>query len=78
MQSIKRCLISILLLACAASAVAVEIDGRIDAQEWQGAQHITDFRKTQPLNGEPASLATVVTISALATGIAVLPLPMNG
>jgi hypothetical protein len=35
-------------------ANAVEIDGRIDAAEWQDARHVTDFRKVQPLNGEPA------------------------
>lgn len=35
------------LAACllAAPAVAVEIDGRIDPEEWAGARHITDFRK---------------------------------
>ena len=32
---------------------AVEIDGRIDPAEWQDARHVTDFRKTQPLTGEP-------------------------
>jgi len=70
-QSIKRGLIGILLLGIAASAAAVEIDGRIDAQEWQGARHITDFRKTQPLNGEPASLATEAWILATPEGLAV-------
>ena len=27
----------------------------IDVVEWQGAQHVNDFRKVQPLNGEPAT-----------------------
>ena len=46
----------LLLAVLAAPALAVEIDGRVDAQEWREARHITDFRKVQPLNGEPASL----------------------
>src|SRR3546814_9862144 len=37
---------------------AVEIDGRIEPGEWQGAHHVTDFRKVQPLSGAPASLPT--------------------
>ncbi|HET9862973.1 MAG TPA: DUF5916 domain-containing protein [Steroidobacteraceae bacterium] len=52
-------------------AGAVQIDGRIDAQEWQDAQHVTDFRKVQPLNGEPASLATEAWILATPEGLAV-------
>jgi hypothetical protein len=61
------------LAACvlAAPAVAVEIDGRIDPEEWAGARHITDFRKVQPLNGEPASLPTEVWILATPDGLAV-------
>ncbi len=52
-------------------ANAVEIDGRIDAAEWQAAQHVTDFRKVQPLNGAPASLATEAWILATPEGLAV-------
>ena len=61
------------LAACllAAPAVAVEIDGRIDAGEWAGARHITDFRKVQPLNGEPASLPTEVWVLSTPDGLAV-------
>jgi hypothetical protein len=58
-------------LALAAPAWAVEIDGRIDAQEWEGARHVTEFRKVQPLNGEPASLPTEVWILATPEGLAV-------
>ena len=61
------CLASLLPL----QASAVEIDGRIDPAEWQGAQHVTDFRKTQPLNGEPASLPTEAWILATPDGLAV-------
>lgn len=62
----------LILLALIASQVhAVEIDGRIDPDEWQGARHITDFRKVQPLNGEPASLQTEAWVLATPTGLAV-------
>ena len=48
--------LSPILLALAMTPVAaVTIDGRIDPQEWQGAQHITDFRQTQPLTGAEGS-----------------------
>lgn len=55
----------------ATPALAVEIDGRIDPAEWQGARHVTDFRKVQPLNGEPASLPTEAWILATPEGLAV-------
>ncbi len=51
--------------------MAVVIDGRIEPAEWQDARHVTDFRKVQPLNGEPASLATEAWILATPEGIAV-------
>ena len=61
------------LAACllATPAVAVEIDGRIDPQEWADARRVSDFRKVQPLNGEPASLPTEVWILATPDGLAV-------
>jgi hypothetical protein len=58
-------------MAMAVPAAAVEIDGRIDPVEWQGAEHVTDFRKTQPLNGEPATLPTEAWILATPEGLAV-------
>ena len=61
----------VLFATLAVPAGAVEIDGRIDPQEWQGARHVTDFRKVQPLNGEPASLATDGWILATPDGLAV-------
>ena len=59
------------LLLLALQAHAVQIDGRIDADEWLEARHITDFRKVQPLNGEPATLATEAWILATPEGLAV-------
>jgi hypothetical protein len=64
----------VLLLLCgliAMPALAIEVDGRIDPEEWQGAQHITDFRKVEPLNGDPASLATEGFVLATPQGLAV-------
>ena len=53
------------------SAWAIQVDGRIDPAEWQDAQHVTEFRKTQPLSGEPASNATEAWILATPEGLAV-------
>ena len=60
-----------LFVAYVAQAAAVTIDGRIDPQEWTDARRVTDFRKVQPLNGEPASLPTEVWILATPEGLAV-------
>jgi hypothetical protein len=69
-QAMRRAgLISLVLLT--GPAFAVEIDGRIDPAEWQGAEHVTDFRKVQPLNGQPASLATEAWVLATPEGLAV-------
>jgi hypothetical protein len=70
-MSFKRRMATILLMTAAAPAFSVEIDGHIGAEEWQGAQHITDFRKTQPLNGDPATLPTEAWILATPEGLAV-------
>ncbi len=59
-----------LVLPCAA-VQAVEIDGRIHSAEWQGAHHVADFRKTQPLTGEPGSLATEAWVLATPDGLAI-------
>jgi hypothetical protein len=68
---VARSVLATLLTTLAAPAFAVEIDGRVDPQEWRGAQHVTDFRKVQPLNGEPASLNTESWILATPDGLAV-------
>ncbi len=70
-RNLARCAVAALLVGAALPASAIEIDGRIDLDEWRDAQHITDFRKTQPLNGEPASLATEAWILATPEGLAV-------
>jgi hypothetical protein len=66
-----RCAASILLSLTAGGAMAVEIDGRIGAQEWDGAKYLTEFRKVQPLNGDPSSLQTEAWVLATQDGLAV-------
>ncbi|HEX5756607.1 MAG TPA: DUF5916 domain-containing protein [Arenimonas sp.] len=58
--------------ACAsAPALAIEVDGRIDAAEWAGAQHITDFRMVQPLTREPSAHPTEAWILSTPEGLAI-------
>ena len=57
--------------AFAAPANNVNIDGRVDAGEWQDAEHVTDFRRTQPLTGELPSHATEAWILSTPEGLAV-------
>jgi hypothetical protein len=65
-----RIWLPVLMWVCGA-AHAVQIDGRIQADEWLEARHITEFRQVQPLNGEPASLPTEAWILATPEGLAV-------
>jgi hypothetical protein len=59
------------LMALSAPALAVEVDGRIDPGEWQGAQQVTGFRQVQPLTGAPASQPTEAWILATPDGLAI-------
>ncbi len=59
------------LMLVGVSSQAVEIDGRIAEGEWQEARRVAEFRKVQPLNGEPATLATEAWVLATPEGIAV-------
>ncbi len=59
------------LMALAAPAMAIEVDGRIDPAEWQGARHITDFRQVQPLTKAPASQPTEAWVLATPEGLAI-------
>jgi Domain of unknown function (DUF5916) len=69
-SSIRSSLI-ILATFFALPASAVEIDGHIDVEEWSTARHITDFRKVQPLNGEPAPWATEAWVLSTPEGLAI-------
>lgn len=70
-MTLPRSTAAVLLSMLATQAFAVDIDGRLGPDEWRQARHVTDFRKTQPLNGEPASLATEAWILATPDGLAV-------
>ena len=59
------------LLVVAAPACAIQVDGRIDPAEWQGAQHVTDFRLTQPLSRAPTPYPTEGWILATPEGLAI-------
>ena len=66
-----RGIVGIVLLGLAMPAAAVEIDGRIDPQEWAGAQRVDDFRLTQPLSRGPAPQPTEAWILSTPEGLAI-------
>ncbi|MCY7353946.1 MAG: DUF5916 domain-containing protein [Lysobacter sp.] len=59
------------LAALAAPAYAIEVDGRIDPAEWEGAQRVTNFRITQPLTGAPGTQPTEAWVLATPEGLAI-------
>jgi hypothetical protein len=60
-----------LCLAAFSVHAEVTIDGHIDPTEWAGAQHITDFRDTQPKTGKPGSQPTEAWVLSTPKGLAV-------
>ena len=66
-----RGILGLVLLGLAMPVAAVEIDGRIDPQEWAGAQHVDDFRLTQPLSRGPAPQPTEAWILSTPEGLAI-------
>jgi hypothetical protein len=68
---LARTSLVLLLSLPAVPAWAIDIDGRIDPAEWQGAQHVTDFRLTQPLSRAPSPYPTEAWILATPEGLAV-------
>lgn len=70
-KGMKAGLGGVALLLPVASAMAVDIDGRVDAAEWAQARHVTEFRKVQPFSGDPASQATEAWILATPEGLAI-------
>ena len=63
--------LAVLSVLAAPAVAAIEVDGRIDPAEWQGAQHITDFRLTQPLSRAPAPPPTEAWVLATPAGLAI-------
>ena len=48
------------MVAVARTAIAPEIDGRLDDSVWETATHLTDFVQVAPVEGAPGSEATEV------------------
>ena len=67
----KRLLSLALLSAIAGPALAIDVDGRIDPAEWEGAQHVTDFRMVEPLTRDPSPYPTEAWIKAIPEGLAI-------
>ena len=65
----------LLLAALFAPATAVlaqvTIDGHIDPAEWAGAEHVTDFKVTEPLTLVPSPYPTEAWILATPEGLAI-------
>ena len=59
------------LTLLSAPAWAIDVDGRIDPAEWQGAQHVTDFRVVDPLTRAPSPYPTGAWILATPEGLAI-------
>lgn len=70
-QRSMACRVVVVLAIICEPAWAVVIDGRVDPVEWQGARYVDDFRKVQPLNGDPATLRTEAWVLATPEGLAV-------
>lgn len=66
-----RSILAIVLFVAASPAFAVDIDGHIDLAEWQGAEHVTDFRLVEPLTGAPSPYPTEAWVLATPEGLAI-------
>ncbi len=64
-------LVSATVLFADTALAALKIDGHIDPDEWSGAQHISDFRLTQPLSRAPSPYPTEAWIMSTPEGLAV-------
>ena len=67
----RRSLAIAALWSIALPAAAIEVDGRINADEWAGAKHVTDFKLTQPLSRAPGPHPTEGWILATPEGLAI-------
>ncbi len=71
MRPLQTLVLPLLFLLPVLQAHAIEVDGRIDPDEWAGATRVTDFRKVQPLSLAPGSLPTEAWVLATPEGLAV-------
>jgi hypothetical protein len=63
--------LAILAALSAPAWAAIDIDGRIDPGEWQGAQHVTDFKVVEPLTRAASPYPTEAWILATPEGLAI-------
>ena len=61
----------LLALSAGPALAAVEIDGRIDPAEWQGARHVTDFKLVEPLTRAASPYPTEAWVLATPEGLAI-------
>jgi hypothetical protein len=71
MSTLNTFAAAVALLAASAVQAQVTVDGRIDAAEWAGAEHVTDFRVVEPLTGAPSPLPTEAWILSTPEGLAI-------
>ena len=69
----KTSLLCVAMLAALSSPAfaQVKVDGVIDPDEWQGAQHISDFKMVQPFTQAAATQPTEAWIQATPEGLAI-------
>ena len=74
----KTSLLSLAVLAALSSPALsqgmpaqIKVDGVIDAAEWQGARHVTDFRMVQPFTQGATRHPTEAWILATPDGLAI-------
>ena len=48
MMRFSRLALGLMAALVATPALAIDIDGKVNADEWQGATHVTDFKQVQP------------------------------
>lgn len=61
----------LLCLFATGAAGAIEVDGKIAPGEWDGAQHVTDFRMVMPLSRQPAPYPTEAWVLSTPEGLAI-------
>ena len=66
-----RLFILAILSVLAVPAWAIDVDGRIDPAEWQGAEHVTQFKVVEPLTRAPSPYPTEAWLLATPEGLAI-------
>jgi hypothetical protein len=70
-NKIAAAVLAALAMPAAALPQQVTIDGKIDPAEWAGAEHVTDFKLTEPLTWRASPYPTEAWILATPEGLAI-------